>query len=84
MALTCPRDLFIAGRVIHFIDNKFYNVSVYDVTEAIFTIPTMIDHTVYYSMYKHINARLLSMIRSGRETPSGPTDELATLVENGA
>lgn len=59
-ALVCPRDLFIAGRVLHFIGSTLYEVSVHDISEAIFTIPTMIDHTGYYSMYKHINETLLS------------------------
>lgn len=47
--------------------DKLYEVSVHDISEAIFTIPTMIDHTGYYSMYKHINETLLSNAKSSDE-----------------
>ena len=46
--------------------DKVYEVSVHDISEAIFTIPTMIDHTGYYSMYEYINEKLLS----GTEKPN--------------
>ncbi|CAL6040955.1 Lipase_(Class 3) and transmembrane domain-containing protein [Hexamita inflata] len=46
--LTYEKDLFIAGNIIHFVKGAFYNVSVHDISEGIFTIPTVIDHTGYY------------------------------------
>ena len=77
MLLACPRDLFIAGKIVHFLDDKFYRVSVHDVSEAIFTIPTMIDHTGYYSMYQYINEQLLKP-RAGAPSEQGAGEFVAS------